>query len=258
MPRFLAHPNRSLLAFALTVLFPVTGVVAQNSAPAPSISLPGSQSPFTGSEPEGKATPEVLQLSLQEAIDRGLRNNLGLLLSGDQTIMARGERWKELSNLLPNLSARVQEDAQNLDLAALGFQKLFPLFGVKGTIPAVTPGFSYFDARASVSQSLFNFRDLEKERAASESLKSAKYTYKDARELVVLAVGNAYLMTIAAAARIETTDAQVKNAQALYNKAIDQQKAGLSPAIDTLRSQVEPASSNSSLRATTSPNRNCL
>jgi outer membrane protein TolC len=239
MPRFLAHPNRSLLAFALTVLFPVTGVVAQNSAPAPSISLPGSQSPFTGSEPEGKATPEVLQLSLQEAIDRGLRNNLGLLLSGDQTIMARGERWKELSNLLPNLSARVQEDAQNLDLAALGFQKLFPLFGVKGTIPAVTPGFSYFDARASVSQSLFNFRDLEKERAASESLKSAKYTYKDARELVVLAVGNAYLMTIAAAARIETTDAQVKNAQALYNKAIDQQKAGLSPAIDTLRSQVE-------------------
>jgi outer membrane protein TolC len=239
MPRFLPHPNRSLLAFALTVLFSVTGVVAQNSAPAPSISLPGSQSPFTGSEPEGKATPEVLQLSLQEAIDRGLRNNLGLLLSGDQTIMARGERWKQLSNLLPNLSARVQEDAQNLDLAALGFQKLFPLFGVKGAIPAVTPAFSYFDARASVSQSLFNFSDLEKERAASESLKSAKYTYKDARELVVLAVGNAYLLTIASAARIETTDAQVKNAQALYNKAIDQQKAGLSPAIDTLRSQVE-------------------
>ena len=239
MPRFLPHPNRSLLAFALTVLFSVTGVVAQNSAPAPSISLPGSQSPFTGSEPEGKATPEVLQLSLQEAIDRGLRNNLGLLLSGDQTIMARGERWKQLSNLLPNLSARVQEDAQNLDLAALGFQKLFPLFGVKGAIPAVTPAFSYFDARASVRQSLFNFSDLEKERAASESLKSAKYTYKDARELVVLAVGNAYLLTIASAARIETTDAQVKNAQALYNKAIDQQKAGLSPAIDTLRSQVE-------------------
>jgi outer membrane protein TolC len=239
MPRLLPDPNRSLLAFALTVLFSVTGVVAQNSAPTPSISLPGSQSPFTGSEPEDKATPEVLQLSLQEAIDRGLRNNLGLLLSGDQTIMARGERWKQLSNLLPNLSARVQEDAQNLDLAALGFQKLFPLFGVKGTIPAVTPAFSYFDARASVSQSLFNFSDLEKERAALQSLKSAQYTYKDARELVVLAVGNAYLMVIATAARIETTEAQVNNSQALYNKAIDQQKAGLSPAIDTLRSQVE-------------------
>ena len=239
MPRLLPCPSRRFLAFTLLPLIAVAGLVAQNSEPAPSISLPGSQSPFTGSEPEGKATPEVLQLSFQEAIDRGLRNNLGLLLSGDQTIMARGERWKELSNLLPNLSARVQEDFQTQSLAALGFQKLFPLFGLKGSVPPVTPAFNYFDARASASQSLFNFRDLEKERAASESLKSAQYSYKDARELVVLAVGNAYLLAIATAARIETTDAQVKNAQALYNKAIDQQKAGLSPAIDTLRSQVE-------------------
>jgi outer membrane protein TolC len=176
-----------------------------------------------------------LPLNLQEAIDRGLRNNLGLLLSSDQTIMARGERWKELSNLLPNLSARVQEDVQTQSLTALGFKSnVFPF-----PVPRVIGPFNYFDARASVSQSLFNFKDLEKERAASESLRSAQYSYKDARELVVLAVGNAYLMAIATAARIETTDAQVKNSQALYNKAVDQQKAGLNPAIDTLRSQVE-------------------
>jgi outer membrane protein TolC len=220
-------------------MFGALGLIAQNAAPAPSISLPGSQSPFTGSQPEGNATSEVLQLSFQEAIDRGLHNNLGLLLSGDQTIMARGERWKELSNLLPNFSARVQEDVQNQSLAALGFEKLFPLLGLKGSVPAVTPTFSYFDARASLSQSVFNYQNLEKERAASESLKSAQYSYKDARELVVLAVGNSYLQAIATAARIEATAAQVENAQALYNKAGDQQKAGLSPAIDTLRSQVE-------------------
>jgi outer membrane protein TolC len=235
MPRSLPHPNRCCLAFALTLLFSVTGVVAQNSAPTPSISLPGSQSPFTGSEAEGKATPEVLQLGFQEAIDRGLRNNLGLLLSGDQTITARGERWKELSNLLPNLSARVQEDVQTQSLTALGFKRnVFPF-----PVPRVIGPFNYFDARASLSQSVFNFKDIENERAASESLKSARYSYKDARELVVLAVGNAYLLAIAAAARIETTDAQVKNAQALYDRAVDQQKAGLNPAIDTLRSQVE-------------------
>lgn len=234
MPRFLLHSNK-LVAFALISLWSVTGILAQNSAPVPSISLPGSQSPFTGSEPEGKASPEVLQLGFQEAIDRGLRNNLGLLLSGDQTILARGERWKELSNLLPNVSARVQEEVQTLSLTALGLKSnVFPF-----PVPRVIGPFNYFDARASVSQSLFNFHDLEKERAASESLKSAQYSYKDARELVVLAVGNAYLIAIAAAARIETTDAQVKNAQALYNRAVDQQKAGLNPAIDTLRSHVE-------------------
>ena len=70
-------------------------------------------------------------------------------------------------------------------------------------------------------------------------MKSAQYSFKDARELVVLAVGNAYLLAIATAARIETTEAQVKNSQALYDKATHQLKAGLSPAIDTLRSQVE-------------------
>ncbi|MGD1021670.1 MAG: TolC family protein [Candidatus Sulfotelmatobacter sp.] len=209
--------------------------MAQNSTPVPSITLPGSQSPFTGSEPEGKAGPEVLQMNFQEAIDRGLRNNLGLLISGDQAIAARGERWKELSNLLPNLQAQIQEDVQTLSLTALGLKSnVFPF-----PVPRVIGPFNYFDARASVSQSVFNFKNLEQERSATERLKSAQYNYKDARELVVLAVGNAYLLAIADAARIETAIAQVTNAQALYDKAVDQQKAGLSPAIDTLRSQVE-------------------
>ncbi len=231
----LAFPTRRFLAWTFVSFFAVTGLMAQNSTPAPSITLPGSQSPFVGSEPEGKASPEVLQLNFQEAIDRGLRNNLGLLISGDQAIAARGERWKELSNLLPNLQAQVQEDVQTLSLTALGLKSnVFPF-----PIPRVIGPFNYFDARASVSQSVFNFKNLEQERAATERLKSAQYNYKDARELVVLAVGNSYLLAIADAARIETAEAQVTNAQALFDKAVDQQKAGLSPAIDTLRSQVE-------------------
>jgi outer membrane protein TolC len=235
MLRLLPQSNHRLPFLTFLLLLVATSLTAQNSTPTPSISLPGSQSPFTGSEPEGKATSDVLQLSFQEAIDRGLRNNLGLLLSGDQAMTARGERWKELSNLLPDLSARIHEDVQTLSLTSLGLKSnVFPF-----PIPKVIGPFNYFDARASVTQSLFNFSDLQKERAASESLKSAQYNYKDARELVVLAVGNAYLVAIAASARIETTDAQVKNAQALYNKATDQFKAGLSPAIDALRSQVE-------------------
>ena len=208
---------------------------AQTSGPPPTISLPGSQSPFTGSEPEEKATPEVLQLDFGEAIERGLRHNLGLLLSGDQALTARGEKWKQLSDLLPNLSARMQEDVQTQSLTALGFKSnVFPF-----PVPRVIGPFNYFDLRATLSQSLFNFHEIEKERAATESLKSVQFTYKDARDLVVLAVGNAYLQAIAGAARVETAEAQAKSAQALYDRAIDQQKAGLSPAIDTLRSQVE-------------------
>jgi outer membrane protein TolC len=208
---------------------------AQNSTSPPSVRIPSSDSPYSGSQPEGKATPEVLQINFEDALDRGLRNNLGLLLASDQTIAARGERWKELSNLLPNLQAQLQEDVQTLSLTALGFKgNVFPF-----PIPRVLGPFNYLDARVSVSQSLFSFKDLENERAANEGLKSAQYSYKDAREIVVLAVGNSYLIAIADEARIETAQAQVTNAQALFDKAEDSQKAGLSPAIDTLRAQVE-------------------
>ncbi|MGA2413227.1 MAG: TolC family protein [Candidatus Sulfotelmatobacter sp.] len=233
MPRF--SFDRVFKLFFVVTLLSAARLRGQTLAPTPSISLPGSQSPFTGSEPEDKATPGILKLSFQEAIERGLRQNLGLLLAGDQTLQARGERWKQLSNLLPDLSARIQEDAQTTSLTALGFKSnVFPF-----PVPRVIGPFNYFDARASVSQSLFNYKQFEQWRAASESFKSAQYTYKDARELVVLAVGNSYLQAIATSARIETTEAQVKNAQALYDKAADQLKAGLTPAIDALRAQVE-------------------
>ncbi len=215
---------------------------AEGSSQAPTVTLPGTQNPFAGSEPEGSPTAEILQIDFTEAINRGLRNNLGLLLAGDQAELARGERWKELSALLPNLSARVQEDVQTQSLAALGFNKLFPLFAPPGSAvvsPRVVPVFNYFDARANLGQSIFNFNQLEKERSAAENVRAAQFSYKDARETVVLAVGNAYLEAIASAARVETAEAQVKSAQALYDKAADQQKAGVSPAIDTLRSQVE-------------------
>ena len=70
-------------------------------------------------------------------------------------------------------------------------------------------------------------------------MKSATYTFKDARDLVVLAVGYTYLQAIADEARIETAEAQVKSAQAVYDQASDQVNAGTSPDIDGLRAKVE-------------------
>jgi outer membrane protein TolC len=235
----------AVFAFILSC-FALPSLLAQSTSGAsgtPGVSLPGSQSPFQGSAPEEKITPGVLQIDFKEAIDRGLRNNLGLLLANDRTESARGQRWRELSELLPNIGAHVIENVQNQSLAALGFNKLFPLLSAPGSnlssAPRVTPAFNYFDARLSLSQSIFNFKYLEQERASLQNLKAAQLTYKDAREMVVLSVGNAYLQAIAAAARVETTEAQVTSGKALYDKASDQLKAGLTPAIDALRSQVE-------------------
>jgi outer membrane protein TolC len=156
-------------------------------------------------------------------------------LAGDQALAARGQRWQQLAELLPNVGIRGQEAVETESLTALGLRGNV----LHAAVPRVIGPFNYFDLRANLFQNVFNFRALERERAASASLKAAQLSLKDARELVVLAVGNSYLQAIAASARVETAEAQVKSAQALYDKAADQQRAGLSPAIDALRSQVE-------------------
>ena len=86
---------------------------------------------------------------------------------------------------------------------------------------------------------MFNWKSVNTVRAATQNLKAAEYTFKDARDLVVLAVGYTYLQAIADEARISTTEAQVQTAEALYKQASDQVTAGTSPAIDGLRAKVE-------------------
>jgi outer membrane protein TolC len=202
----------------------------------PGQAIPGTTgvSPFAGSVP-GKLVPGVMPLSLQDAIDRGLRQNLGLLISNAGIRSARGQRWEQLSSLLPHVTAAPYVAESKLNIEELGFSGLANTFHLS---PSVGP-FSYFDARASVTQTLFDWKSINATRAASQSLKSADYTFKDARDLVVLAVGYTYLRAIADEARIETDEAQVKTAQAIYDQATDQVKAGTSPAIDGLRAKVE-------------------
>jgi outer membrane protein TolC len=189
------------------------------------------QNGFTGSVPASKATSEPLSISFLDAIDRGLKQNLGVLLSDDNTLAARGAKWKELSNLLPNVLAKGQESVQQTSLAALGLR-------IPG-LPRVVGPFNYFDIRGTLNQSVFNWNYIQKERAAAQNLKAAEYSYKDARELVVLVTGNAYLQAIAGAARVETAEAQVQTAQTLSDRSADQQNAGVIPAIDALRARVE-------------------
>jgi len=216
-----------------TLSFAQSGATPSSSTPGQAI--PGTQgvSPFAGSVP-AKLVPGVMSLSLQDAIDRGLKQNLGALLSSAEIDSARGQRWEQLSALLPHVAAAPYVAASEINLGELGFTSLS---GV--SIPASVGPFSYFDARVSVTQSLFDWKSINATRAATQNLKSAKYTFKDARDLVVLAVGYTYLQAIADEARIETTEAQVKTAQALFDQANDQVNAGTSPDIDGLRAKVE-------------------
>ena len=181
-----------------------------DSTPSASIQVtPSNQSPYSGSIAQGTAKPEVVSLTFQDAIDLGLKNNLGVLLQSYNTIAARGEKWKELSALLPNVTAGVNVNAVQDNLAARGLR--FPGF------PTVIGPYGFTDARVYLSQSILNLKALNRQRGAREDERAAQFSYKDARDLVVLATGNAYLQALSGAARVETAEAQTANrASALW------------------------------------------
>lgn len=219
------------------MLFAAISTFAQSREAAPQeqiVAGSGRAMPFGGSVPT-EPVPGTLLISLQDAMNRGLKQNLGTLLASADIRSARGRRWEQLSTLLPRVMAAPYAAESRTNLTERGLKFKIPGFA----LPTSVGPFSYFDARLELSQVLFDWKAINQERAARQNLKSAEYTYKDARDLVVLAVGYTYLQGIADEARIETAEAQVETAQALYNQASDQVKAGTSPAIDALRAKVE-------------------
>jgi outer membrane protein TolC len=221
-------PSRAFL----TLVLAASALLAQTEPSSPAAgSSPGSN-PFLGSVPEDAAVAGELPLSLAEAIARGLKHNLGTLLSAQGPRGARAARLEALAQLLPNVNAHIGESSQQVNLAAFGFA------GFPG-IPQIIGPFAIFDARAYLSQTIFDLRALEDVRAGTESVRAAEYAFRDSRDVVALVVTSLYLQAIAGASRIDAALAQVATAEALYNQAVDFKRNGVVPAIDVLRAQVE-------------------
>jgi outer membrane protein TolC len=193
-----------------------------------------SQTPFSpnlGSVPSGPATNEALHLTLRDAIQMALRYNLGAIESGEDARAARGQRLRALSNLLPQVSAGASENVEQLSAATLGIKT--------PAIPAVIGPFSYSTVQAALTQTLFSFESIQRFRAARTAEQAAMLRYDDTLDVITLTVGIVYLEVIEANSRIEAGEAQVRNAQALYNQAVNEFQAGTSPKIDATRTAVQ-------------------
>jgi len=198
-------------------------------------SMAGQQSQFQGSVPVGTASSTPLALTLHDAIDRGLKTNLGLLVTDSTNEASRGQRLQALSALLPQAHAQAGETVEQLNLKTIGFNLSLP--GV--SIPTIVGPFHFTDVRAYASWDAFDYSARKNYRSALENNRAAQLSVKDARDLVAQATASAYLQIIADASRIEAIRFQVETAQALYDRTNDQQKAGTAAGIDVLRSQVE-------------------
>ncbi|MGI8962635.1 MAG: TolC family protein [Bryobacteraceae bacterium] len=193
---------------------------------------------YQGSVPQGTVSPSPISLTLAGAINRGLKANLGLLTSEQSSRQTRAERYRALAGLLPTVTGQVSMTEQQLNLQALGFAATFPP-NLGFQIPKIVGPYSYQSAQANATIPLFDYTAISNYRSSRESLKASALSLKNARDLVVQAVSNAYLEIIADAARVTATQAEIEADNAVYLNATRRHEAGVAIAIDVLRSQVE-------------------
>lgn len=191
-----------------------------------------SQNPYLGGVPAGELSATPIALSLEGAVARGLRQNLGGFLANDAVTDARGQKWQALSELLPTVTTGSGFGVRQIDLKAQ--------FGLNiPGVPKVIGPFGYFDSRAYLNQTVFDWESIQRERSSQAELKSAEYGYKNARELVVTVVVSNYLLLIADQSEVASAQSQRDTAKVLFQQTSDQHTAGLAAAVDVLRSQVE-------------------
>ncbi len=198
----------------------------QQSAPTPP-----SSSSYQGSLTTGTVTPGTLSLTLDDAVQRGLQTNLGLLLSTTQSASARGQRLQDLQALLPSIDANLKEAYVQSDLAAQGLK--IPGF------PTIIGPFGYSDARANLSWTVLSLNSLKTYMASRHYFQASQLSAEDARQMVILTVGNAYLRIIADEAQIEATRAQVETSKVSLDQAVSNHSAGTAPRLDELRAKVD-------------------
>ena len=191
---------------------------------------------FQGSIPSGPVSATPLVLGLNDAIQRGLQFNLGLLESQTASDTARAERIQALSALLPQISGTFTQSEEQLNLKTFGFS-FAPNPYI--TIPEIVGPFSFANAQADVSAKILDWNARRNLKSAKANEQASQLSVQNSRDLVVQAVANAYLLVLADASRVAADRAQVETDQALYQRTADQKTAGLAAGIDVLRAQVQ-------------------
>jgi outer membrane protein TolC len=202
--------------------------------------------PYWGSVTVQPVTDATLRLSLDDAVHRGLENNLGLREAEANELAVKGEKNQALQEFLPTIKFSADTGFYQHDLVALGFspgelskfRSLFP-----GGVPP--PGLKLItkdtltDAQFHLDWTLFSGPVIAGWRAAGAASRSAYFARMTARGQVVQDVATEYLRSVADGSEVENAEAQVAEAQVLLNHAHLAHLAGTESNLDELRAQVE-------------------
>lgn len=231
------------------------GVNVQQSTPAPSGASTSVtvqvQGGYAGSVPPNEAVAGKLELSLRDAVQRGLRANLGIVSANIGVEQSQARVKEARSALLPNLSANLSENAAKVNLAAEGFSADAFGGGIGVAFPSVVGPFHYYDLHGALQQSLLDITALRNLKTQRKAAEATVLQARQAREEVVLAVAGVYLQLTADTALLDRQGAEVAYAEANYKQAAAQAEAGNKAPIEANRSLVELQTEKQRLRSQT-------
>jgi outer membrane protein TolC len=211
--------------------------------------------PFYGSVTGHPATDETIQLSLDEAVRRGLENNLGLREAESGVKTLQGERDQALQEFLPTVTFVADTGFYQHNLAALGFTpSVIARFAT--LLPGGPPaGFSTItrdtltEGLLHMDWTLFSGPVLAGWRAAGAAQRSAHYAMMTARGDTIQTIADTYLRAVADASEVDNARANVAQAQVFLNDAHAAHQAGTVANLEELRAKVELQSRRQSLIA---------
>ena len=176
----------------------------------------------------------VLRLTLTQAVNLALKQNPTAQIAVLTAAESAQDKNLALANLLPQLNAKVSDQAQKINLLAqFGGQTPFPGF------PKTLGPYQIFTAGPSLSAPIFDLTLFRKYQAARETVNASRANSLSTREQVILLVVSQYIGTLRNVANVQASESRVELAQALYDQAADLQKEGVGTGIDTLRANVE-------------------
>jgi outer membrane protein len=182
----------------------------------------------------GSAPTQLLRLTLDQAVGLALKQNPTAQIAILTAAQSEQDRNISRADLLPQVSARISDEAQKVNLLAqFGGKTPFPGF------PKTLGPYQVFSAGPSVSAPVFDLTLWRRYQAAQSTMSASKANSLSTREQVILLVVSQYIGTLRAAANVQASQSRVELAQALYDQAADLQKEGVGTGIDTLRANVE-------------------
>jgi outer membrane protein TolC len=211
---------------------PVPGTTTSVNTLNPSVQVSG---PYTGSARSTTSMPFSGKLSFQEALQRGLAYNLGAVGLTHTVRQNSAQVTVARSALLPNINGSLNENVVQTDLAALGVRVSVPGF----RFPTIVGPYNYFTLQATLSQTVANLTSINNYRSAKATAQASQYSLQDARDLITLAVGGAYLQVLAAQARMDAAQAQLDTANAVFHQSTEQHGEGVLGKLNVDQSQVK-------------------